>query len=436
MTEKHLELPRPVERRPHERLSVLWLSHFVPYPPKGGCFQRSYNLIAQVGHEHDVHLIAMRHKRGLHPESELRDAAAALSEHCRSVKFIDVSARTQPIALVTLGLAGLARADALTVSVYRSAAMRLAIRQAIHDAAPDVVHFDTISLAQYRDEVKGCSTVLTHHGAESFMIRRRIRRERNPLKKLFFVREWLALRRYERRMCHRFDVNVVMSELDQRILESTVYPARFVVVGNGVDTHYFKPVNGSSRRTLIFAGRLDQHANRDGILYFMRDVWPRVKSAYPDAVMHIVGNNPPKALQRLAESDTAVRLHGFVPDVRPYFSEARAAVCPIRDGGGTRIKVLDALAQGVPLVSTTIGTEGLELEPERHFLVADSTDAFVAQISRLFEHAALGRRLADEGRRLIEQQYAWEVQGEKLKAVYGSLASAPAGIPAVQIVAS
>jgi len=408
------------------RLRILWLSHFVPFPPKGGCFQRTYNLLTRVAAHHDVHLLAMKHKRGAHPDEETREARTELLRHCASVDIVDISQATSTARLAMRGIRSVLSGSALTVTVFDSPQFRAAVRTAIQEFAFDAAHLDTISLAQYLDELRSIPVVMTHHGAESFMIRRRIARERNLLLKGFFFAEWLALRDYERRMCPRVATNVVVSAADAKILADIAPASRFVVIENGVDVDYFTPVQHNASRTLVFAGRLDQYSNREGILFFMREVWPSVRSAYRDAAIHIIGSNPPESLLSLAKTDPNVKVHGFVPDVRPYFQSACIAVCPIRDGGGTRIKVLDALAQGIPIVATTIACEGIDVVPDRHLLVADTPEEFASQIKRIFEDANLRTALAANGRALAERAYSWDAIAAKLGRVYGEAAIAGA----------
>ena len=400
------------------RLRILWVSHFVPYPPKGGCFQRSYNLIRRVGARHDLHLVALRHKQATHPEAEVARARDELSSICRSVDIVDLADRTQPVNLAMRGLLGLLAADPLTVSVVRSDDVRERIRRLTAQHRFDVAHLDTIGLAEYLPDVAGIPSVMTHHGAEAFMIRRRIPREPNAVKKLFFLAEWFLLDRYERRMCPAVDANVTMSVLDQQILQKAAPDAEFAVVGNGVDVDLFTPVTPSESPAIIFAGRLDQYSNREGILYFLREAWPLIRREFPGALTHVIGMNAPRSLQDLAAADPQIKLHGFVPDVRPYFRAATVALCPVRDGGGTRIKILDALAMGMPIVSTTIGAEGIDVTPEQDILIADTPQAYSRQVARVFRDPELRARLGANARRLAVERYSWDVLSDQLDAVY------------------
>ncbi len=399
-------------------LNILWLSHFVPYPPKGGCFQRSYNLITRVAAEHRVHLVALRHKRRTHPDSEVENARHELLRHCTSVEIVDISSTTQPVGLALVAAGSLATLTPFNALVYRSQEVRKSLRHAVRRTTFDLAHFDTIGLAQYLQDLPSMPAVMTHHGAEAYMVQRRIDREPSALKRAFFQFEWRALKRYEGRWCPRFDGNIVMSADDGRLMSESAPGVKFTPVDNGVDTAYFTPVAELGRRTLVFAGRLDQYSNRDGLLYVVRDVWPRVRTLYPDAVFHVIGSNPPAELRTMAASDPQLRVHGFVPDVRPYFAGATATICPARDGGGTRIKVLDGLAQAVPVISTSVGCEGLDVVPEEHVLIADTPDAFVSQIRRVFDDHAFATAVGRRGRALAEARYSWNAQATKLLDVY------------------
>jgi glycosyltransferase involved in cell wall biosynthesis len=409
-------------------LKILWLSHFVPYPPKGGCFQRSFNLIKRIGQAHEVSLIAMRHKAATHPAAETQQARAELLRFCRDVEIIDISGTAHGVGLTMTALESLATLTPFNVSVYASRDFRKAINDLVRRTRFDLAHFDTIGLAQYLREVEGIPCVVTHHGAESHMIRRRIALDLNLLRQSFFRFEGRALERYESEMCPQFRTNIVMSNDDKAILSRIAPDASFVTVGNGVDVDYFEPTPPIGGRSLVFAGRLDQYANRDGIQHFMETVWPQLTEQFPDAEIHILGNNPPAALSRLAEQDHRVRVPGFVPDVRPYFRAATAAICPVRDGGGTRLKVLDALAQGRPLVTTTIGCEGLAVVPERDALIADTPPDFVRQIARVFDDGELRMRLAESGRRLVEAHYSWDSLSRLLASQYFDVVGGEGGV--------
>lgn len=408
-----------------DRLKILWLSHFVPYPPSGGCFQRNFNLIRRIAERHDLYLIALRHKANTHPEPETAEARRQLDRCCRSIQVVDISGATRGVRMLERAIIGMSTGHPFSVTVYESNAVRDAIRSAVASVPFDVVHFDTIGLAQYLDIIGDLPSTVTHHGAEGFMIGRRIAHESSLVRRLFFRFEHWALSRYERQMCGRFDVNITVSDDDAAILRQIAPDAVFATVANGVDVKSFRPLADSNERRIVFAGRLDQYSNRDGVLHFVERAWPLIATQFPDAVFDIIGHNPPDALRRLAAGDGRVRVHGFVPDIRPYFDRAAVALCPVRDGGGTRIKVLDALAMGIPLVSTSIGCEGIAVVPEQHVLIADTPADFARQIGRAFTDPALRLRLASHGRRLVETRYSWDALSDQLTDQYRAIARIP-----------
>lgn len=389
------------------RTKVLWISHFVPYPPKGGAFQRSYNLMRGVGAEHDVHLVALKHKTGSHPHEYDAMAAAELGKFCKSVDIIDGTSATRPAGLVARGLKMLAGTP-LTVGVSDVPQMRARLRELLAREKFGVVHLDTIGLGCYLDEIGELPAVMCHHGAEAFMMLRRVQRERSLLRKAVFWIEGHLLRRYEARTCSRVARNLTCSSLDARLMAEFAPQAKFTVVANGVDVDYFHAMPPAASRNVIFAGRLDQYSNRDAIRHFVNEVWPRVRARFGDAVLDILGANPPEDLVALSRGDASIRIHGFVPDVRPFFEQAALAVCPIRDGGGTRVKILDNLSMGKPIVSTSIGVEGIDVVPGRDLLIADTPADFESQIARILEDAPLRAQLAANARQLAEKSYSWD----------------------------
>jgi len=410
------------------RLSVVLGFGFVPYPPIGGAFQRGYHLLKRVAARHDIHLIAVRHKRQVHPGITVDDARSALLPLVRSLTIVDIARRTAMPYLQLNAVASLFRREPLTATLYDDPAIRETIARAVAERRPDVLHFESISLAGYVDLAGSARTVLSHQGAESVMMERRLAFEKNPLARGFYRHEARKLAAYEREMCSRFDANLVVSRSDGEALRQVGAVREFDVVANGVDVADVKPVQRRpGSRTLIFAGRLDQYANRDAIVHFVRTTWPLVRAAAPDARLLVVGANPTTDVLALQSVDSGVEVTGFVKEIRPYFEQAAAVVIPLRDGGGTRVKVLDALAMGMPIVSTPLGIDGLDLEPGNDVLVADTPQEFASRIWQLLEDPALCDRLAARARRSAEERFDWEGIAERLSDVYLRLTNGSRG---------
>jgi glycosyltransferase involved in cell wall biosynthesis len=281
-----------------------------------------------------------------------------------------------------------------------------------------VVHFDTLGLAQYRPFVGDCGAVLNHHDLESAMMARRASTELNVLRRHYWQGEARKLRDAEQKWCPKFEANLVVSSEEEALLTTALPGLRTIVVPNGVDTTYFKPRPDRGGRTLLFCGSLDWYPNSDAMKFFFDAIWPRLTSRLPHVRVYVVGRHPPHWLQHLSAIDPRIQVPGFVDDVRPYFNDASLYVCPITEGGGTRLKILDALAMGVPLVATSFACSGLGLQDRRHALLAETPDDFVNQIQVLLSDTALRVRLAAAGRELVERLYSWGVIGQSLLEAY------------------
>jgi glycosyltransferase involved in cell wall biosynthesis len=402
------------------RQKILWLSHFVPYPPKGGAYQRSYNLLRHLAKEHEVHLLAIRHKTGTHPADELARAETELGQFCKSVSIHDLSRRTSALSLRFLGFRNLFSSSPLTIDLYADAGFRDAFLRTIREQNPDWVHFDTISLAPLVRETGEIPSALNHHAIESYMMFRRGRKETNWIRGLYYRHEGKRLAAAERHYAPQFVANLVVSRDDGDQLEEIAPGIRTEVIENGVDTDYFAPfVSEKGSRKLIFASTLNRYANKDAVLYFVKEVWPLLKREHPDLGFIIIGKDPPGELIEMASRDSSLEVLGFVDDVRPYFAKAAVCVCPIRDGAGTRLKVLDSMAMGIPQVSTTIGCEGLEVNPEWDILIADTPEEFTRQIKRILADDELRANLKANARKTVEDKYSWGLIGRKLAALYG-----------------
>ncbi len=408
-------------------MKVLWLSHLVPYPPKGGVLQRSYNLIREVARHCELHLLAFVQRPLLEAtagsvDEGLQAAELALGEFCASQRYLPIISSSNAVAYTILLAKGALLPDGYSVNWLKSPSMQAAVRHRIAEADPALVHFDTLGLAPYRSCVGNRPTVLDHHNIESHMMLRRIAREPNYLKRFYFFQEGLKLRSYERRVCPGFNLNITCSDLDGMRLQEVAPDARVETIPNGVDTDYFSPSGvAPDPDSLVFAGRLNWYPNQEAMRFFADKVWPLLKSARPTARMHVLGANPPEALTVLAQRDPDFLVHGFVDDVRPFIDRAAVYVCPIQDGGGTKLKVIDALAMGKPLVADPIACEGLDVTNGRDVVLARTPDEYVSQIVALFDDP--GRRLAmgEAARALALERYAYPAIGRRLAELYEQL---------------
>lgn len=403
-------------------MQVLWVGHNLAYPPVRGVLQRNYNLLREAAKVSEVHVLAFDQPRTRPPGVSAEDCVQALREFCAHVERVSIPSGGFK-SPYWLGLRGLLSRNAYDLNWFASDSMAARLQRTLDRVKFDTIHFDTLGLAQYRALVSRGGTVLNHHNIESSMMKHRAAAETRRVPRQYWRWEAQKLLRAEREYCPRFSVNLVVSPEDGETLASLAPGIETKVVANGVDTEYFTPRADPGGSTLLFCGGLDWYPNGEAMAYFFERIWPLLTRRLPHVRVVVVGRNPPAWLTRLGDSDRRVEVTGFVDDVRAYFRQATAYICPIRVGGGTRLKILDALAMGMPLVGTTFACSGISVQNERHVLLADTPGAFVSQVLRLLADPVLRANLAAQGRDLVCKDYSWPVVGRSLFLAYSEAAS-------------
>ncbi|HWP35155.1 MAG TPA: glycosyltransferase [Thermodesulfobacteriota bacterium] len=404
-------------------MRILWLSHLVPYPPSTGAMQRSFHLLRAAAAAHEVTLLAFNQARLLGSAEELEAARDALARICARVVVHPIPADASPLARLRVVLRGARSSHPYVALWLDSAPFRRDLAALLEGVPFDLVHVDTLGLAPHVPSASPLPVVLDHHNVESHLMARRAARERHPLRRWYFRREAAKLAAAERRHAARAAVNLVVSELDGARLREAAGDVRIALCPNGTDPDYFAPRPVAPEPGhLLFVGSLAWYPNRQGLGFFLREVWPRLTGRRPSVRLTVVGADPFPDLLRAARADDRIRVAGRVDDVRPYYERAAVVVCPVLDGGGTRLKVLEAMAMARPVVSTSLGCEGLALEAGRHYLRADTPEEFAAQIGRLLDDPGLARRLGEAGRVHVLACYAWPAIARRLLDVYAEAA--------------
>ena len=250
--------------------------------------------------------------------------------------------------------------------------------------------------------------MLFQHNVESVIFKRHADATANPLKRALYRKQWRAVERMEKQAAAFVDAQVSVSDSDTELFRAMGMTNVLGAVPTGVDCEFFQPpATPPTKPVLAFLGSMDWDANQDAVRWFTTEVLPRIRARVPAAEFLGIGRNPPSSLQALAASDPLIRLTGTVPDVRPYMAEAAAMVLPLRVGGGTRIKVYEAMAMGTPVISTTIGAEGLDYTHGKNILIADSAEAFANETIALLENATRAGEIAAEARRHVAEKYSW-----------------------------
>jgi glycosyltransferase involved in cell wall biosynthesis len=308
-------------------------------------------------------------------------------------------------------------------------AMHAAVRRTLSESRFDAVHVDHLQMAQFMPADLPVQTrvVLDNQNIEHRIPKRLAETAgANPFVRGFWRQEWPKLRDWELAACRRCDRVLVVSDEDKDglIALAPALASRLDVVPIGVDTDYFAPARPwrPGSRTLLSIGTMFWPPNVDSMLHFCADILPKIKKRVPDVKVNIVGARPVKAVRVLGERDPdTIVVTGSVPDVRPYGEDCGAFIVPLRAGSGMRVKILNALAMGLPVVSTSVGAEGIEVTSGENIVLADGADGFADAVVRVLTEPVLAQKIARGGRSLMDARYAWDRVGERLLGVYDTI---------------
>jgi glycosyltransferase involved in cell wall biosynthesis len=305
--------------------------------------------------------------------------------------------------------------------VYPIDMLAAQIQRVLPGLQPDVVQLEFLFTAPLQKLMPRLPVVLTEINVVSVNLARQRRHVQSVARRLTSRLDLEKLRRWERKWVRRSTACVAMSEVDAVILRHMAPQTPVYVVPNGVDVSAFaRPPGARERKGMVFFGTLGYVPNREAALYFCRNILPRIRARNPDVTLTIIGGRAPDDVVALG-SLPGVEYHGFVDDVRPYLWEAAVCVVPLLSGGGTRLKILEALAAGCPVVSTSLGAEGLHLRAGRDLLLADDVDFFAHQVLRILEQKRLAERLSRQGHETTRSRYDWHSITPLLEQVYGDV---------------
>ena len=404
--------PAPATRE-GRRPRVLIVSPYKVHPPDHGGGVRIFNLVRRLAADCDVHLLVFN-QAGDDPAQR-----EALSSYCRSVHFHHWRPSFHP------DLLGLRPPNA---QLFASEEAAHQIREILNAHGIDILQLEYTELGQFARAGNGVPVVLTEHDIARRQHQRRRKLafhkrypEGNDFGSTFF--DWVRTSRYELAVCRRADRILTMSEDDASFLASYLRDGRtrIRIAPNAVDTESYDPAAGNEeRKGILFLGNYQNLPNVDGLEYFLADVWPLVRLRCPEATLTVAGANPSARVLRVHGRD-GVSVIGRVPDLRQTYREHRLMVAPLRVGSGTRLKILEAFSSGLPVVSTTIGAEGIECEHGKHLLLADTPGALAREVELLLRDDALCRELARNARILAEEQYDWGLSARRCLETYREL---------------
>ena len=385
-------------------MRILWLKTELLHPVDKGGKIRTYNMLKELKRDHQITYLT------LDDGSADRDARERAHEYCHELVCVPHQHREKfSKGFYVELLLNLASRFPYAIKKYESASMHRQIIERSNNQTIDVVICDFLAPAINVPRSLSCPTILFQHNVEAMIWKRHFEVASNALKKTYLRGQWRKMEKFEKEMCRRFDAVIAVSAEDRDQMRDEYGIDNVFEVPTGVDTEFFTP-SGKERidpHNLVFTGSMDWLPNEDAIRYYTDQILPIVRRSIPDATLTVVGRNPYPSLIELSRQDPSIVVTGRVEDVRPYMERAAAYVVPLRIGGGTRLKIFEAMAMEKPIVSTTIGAEGLPVTDGTELRIADTPETFAASVVDLLTNREAAKKLGEEAARVVRERFGW-----------------------------
>ncbi|MFV0438589.1 MAG: glycosyltransferase [Desulfopila sp.] len=391
---------------------ILFITTKSPLPMNDGHSLRSCNIIKQLAKDFDIHLLSFV------KSSEEQFYIPELEEICKSVQLIEVAENKSFFKLFFSLVVSVISGKAFVVYKYNKKEMHQCIKDIVKKLNISLVHLDMLPLGVYVKDIKGCNLVLDEHNVESALLKRRVKNEKKFVSKLFYKIQQQRLERFEKDVTSKVDHILACSDIDKDLL-SSFSATPITVIPNGVDIEFFRPAtqNLETKNSLVFVGGLDWFPNLDAVTWFDGKILPLILEDFPQISLHVIGNKSSIDAVKL-KHPASITFHGRVEDVRPFISRATLFVVPLRIGGGTRLKILNAMAMKKCVVSTSIGAEGLGAMDGENIVIADTSQDFAEKIRQCLNAPEYSNTIGEGGYTHILENFQWDAIGNDLRKVY------------------
>lgn len=386
---------------------LLWIKADELYPLNSGGKIRTYNMMVQLKNHYDITYFTLK-ESGTAATPNITD----YSDHQVFAEWKDN--KSSKISVLTdVAKNVLTTSLPYVIDKYTTDTIQQTLRKLLESSEFDVVVCDFLSLSVNLTALpkkKNTTYVLFQHNVESYIWERHYKNAGNPGSKIFYKNQWERFAAFERKTCQWFDGVIAVSDFDKDVFKNEFGLTNVLGhVETGVNLDFFaeiprKPVDNS----LVFLGSMDWMPNIDGIEDFIKHCYPMIKKAVPEVTLTILGRNPPDKIIQLGEADDSITVTGTVDDVRPYLAASTASIVPLRIGGGTRIKIFETMAAGLPVISTTIGAEGLPITHDENIMIADEHEQFAEAAVSLLKDNTKATEIANNGYRLVKENYSWQ----------------------------
>ncbi len=397
-------------------MQILWIKSELLHPVDKGGRIRTYQMLKSLSRHHDVTYLTLDDGKAA------PDAGERASEYCNEVVTVPFNPASKGSIMF---FADLARNlfSPLPYILARYQSSKLSEKISLLAKNSDLIVCDFLTPSINLTDQIASEAVIFQHNVEAMIWERYASVAKNRLRRAYMRLQWRRMHRLESRECARFARVIAVSEQDADVFRNRYGIPSVAAVPTGVDVEYFQPgpESGVDLKNMVFVGSMDWMPNDDGIRWFAESVLPLVQKQIPDATLTVVGRSPSAAMRRLAERIPGIDVTGTVPDVRPYLQHAAISVVPLRVGGGTRLKIYEAMATGTPMVSTSIGAEGLPVTHGEHLLIADSPESQAEAILSLLADRERALAMAQRARRFVTENCSWDAVAEEFLSACGKM---------------
>jgi sugar transferase (PEP-CTERM/EpsH1 system associated) len=385
-------------------MKILWVKAGGLVPPDTGGKIRSYNILRQLARQHSITFFSFyaAHNPDVHTElKQMFDRVVTMPLRISAPKSF---AEMYDYAI------HLFSSEPYGIMKYSRPEVRRGLRALLAQENYDVILCDFMAAARVIPWDCATPKVLFTHNVEATIWRRHYEVASNVIWKAISWQEWRKMEAAERRYLRLADRVLAVSETDRDAFAAFLNAEKLTVIPTGVDVEYFQPLPGEeTANSLVFTGSMDWLPNEDAIFYFAHAILPLIREHSPEVFLDVVGRNPSRKLQALAESEKSIRLTGWVDDIRPFVGRGSVCIVPLRIGGGTRLKIFEAMAMGKAVVSTSVGAEGLAVRSGENIILADTPNNFAQAVISLLRDPRRRQQLGNAARTLVQENYSWTI---------------------------
>jgi glycosyltransferase involved in cell wall biosynthesis len=405
--------------------NIIFFSTRMPYPPTGGHYLRTYNVIRLLSAEYNVHLITYSN-----PGVDARDNqlfSQKMEQYCKTSRIFFLREDYDNKYFISKIFINLFEREPFVAKKYFKQEVLEYLKTLILSEAIHLIHLDMLPLVKYvvffKKNAPFSPIVLTDHNVEYLRMLRRSSIENGFFKKMYCKFQHIKTKSFEKEALGKVDLCVAVSDTDKKILAELNNDSNIVVLPNGVDIDFFKNngIESPDNNKLIWIGGMTDVYNRNAVERFLCEIFPYIRKKNKSVVLEIVGRGASEKIKKIAAHDSKIQLIGYLDDIRPLLAEANVFIAPIYAGSGTKIKVLNAMSMSKAIVTTTIGIEGIQAKNGKDLFIADDNEEFANKVIHLLRNPEIRKEFGSNSRRIIEENYSWEGIGKKMLNIYREL---------------